>query len=341
VSATNKPARPWLLPLVPVYAAALRAKAGLLRFRRQRRLGRPVLSVGSVSAGGAGKTPVVKMLAELLSTQGFAIRILSRGYGRASHEVERVDPAGDAARFGDEPMLLARSTGAAVYVGADRYAAGRRAEQREDANERAIYLLDDGFQHRRLARDLDIVLLTAADVADCLLPAGNLREPLAALRRADVVLLREEEAQLTGVVEALCGGGQTPETWLIRRRLVQPLPEPQHAGERSLPSHPVAFSGIARPESFTTLLAEEGCTPVAEVRFRDHHRYLPVDIDRLLRIASENGANGFVTTEKDAVKLSLAERARLQIAGPLVAPVLRVELLDEAKALRRILRAVE
>jgi len=319
--------RPWLLPLVPVYAALLEAKAWLqeLGWLRRRSLNRPVISVGSVSAGGAGKTPVVLLLAELLGQAGLAVRVLSRGYGRGSTAVERVDAAGAAARYGDEPMLLARrlsatGSGAAVYVGANRYLAGRLAER--DA-EVGVFLLDDGFQHRKLARNLDVVLLTKADVEDCLLPAGNLRESLRALRRADVVVLREEDAGLAKFAADMCRGGKLPAIWAIRRRLES----------APLPARPVVFSGIARPESFVAMLAELGCAAVAEVRFRDHHRYTEADIDRLVRVARESKADGFVTTEKDAVKLSGAMKERL---GVMVVPELRVELVDEAAALERL-----
>ena len=138
------------------------------------------------------------------------------------------------------------------------------------------------------------MLLTQADVEDCLLPGGNLREPLRALRRADVVVLREEDAGLEQVVAEVCRGGRMPDVWWIRRRLEN----------TSLPARPVGRSGIARPESFVAMLAEAGCEAVAEVRFRDHHRYTETDIERLLAVAQEHGADGFVTTEKDAVKLS-------------------------------------
>lgn len=319
----KKMERPWLLPLVPVYGAVLGAKVWMMEcgWLRRRRLGRPVISVGSVSAGGAGKTPVVLLLAELLGGAGFAVRILSRGYGRGATAVERVDAGGDAARFGDEPMLLARRVAetAAVYVGADRYLAGELAE-RDGAVD--VFLLDDGFQHRKLARDLDVVLLTRADVEDCLLPAGNLREPLGALRRADVVVLREEDAELAGFVAEVCRG-KVPEVWVIRRRLAR----------ASLPARPVVFSGIARPESFVAMLAEAGCRAVAEVLFRDHHRYTEGDIERLVGVARESGADGFVTTEKDAVKLSEEMRKRL---GGMVVAELRVELVEEAAAMERL-----
>jgi tetraacyldisaccharide 4'-kinase len=115
-----------------------------------------------------------------------------------------------------------------------------------------------------------------------------------------------------------------PEVWLIRRRLAN----------TSLPARPVVFSGIARPESFVGMLAGMGCTPVVEVRFRDHQRYTEADVERLLAMAREHGADGFVTTEKDAVKLSAAMRRRL---GVLAVPELRVELVDEASVVERLI----
>ena len=324
-------ARPWLLPLVPVYAAVLAVKGWLLErgWLRRRRLAGPVISVGSVSAGGAGKTPVVLLLAELLGQAGFAVRILSRGYGRGSTAVERVDARGDAARYGDEPMLLARRLAepAAVYVGADRHRAGLLAEQEGAAGEALVYLLDDGFQHRRLARDLDVVLLTGRDVEDWLLPGGNRREPLRALRRANVVVLREEDRGLAGVVAEICRGRRQPEVWVIRRRLEA----------ASLPARPVVFSGIARPEGFWAMLAELGCEAAAEARFRDHHRYTEADVDRLVGLAREHGADGFVTTEKDAVKLSAAMLGRM---GRVVAPELRVELVDQEAVVDLMMRVI-
>ena len=139
--------RPLLLPLVPAYAVA----AGVSRWMygskwiAERDLGEAVISVGSISAGGAGKTPMVLLLAEALVRRRYDVRILTRGYGRSSTGVERVNPMGDAAWFGDEPMLMARRSGVPVYVGADRYEAGMLA-QRERGDRRIVYLLDDGMQ---------------------------------------------------------------------------------------------------------------------------------------------------------------------------------------------------
>ena len=303
--------RPWALPLVPLYRAGLAVKNGLrdAGVLRQRRLTWPVVSVGSLSAGGAGKTPVVMMLAELLRERH--VDVLSRGYGRSSTAVEQVAPAGDAARFGDEPMEMARA-GLEGWVSADRYAAGLLAEGRGGTG---VHLLDDGFQHRQLARDLDVVLLTLQDVADELLPAGNLREPLRALGRADVVVLREDEAgELAGL--AVIAG---KEIWVIRRRL-----EPVADAARLL-----AFCGIARPEGFFSMLGEVAGT----LAFPDHHRYIEEDIDRLIAHAKACGAEGFVTTAKDEVKLTPAMRERL---GRLDVARLTVELVDEGMALRRL-----
>jgi tetraacyldisaccharide 4'-kinase len=330
--------RPLLLPLVPVYGAVLAAKKEFFRlgWLKQNHLTHPVISVGSVSAGGAGKTPMVLMLAGILRRRGYAVRILTRGYGRTSEFIERVEPYDDAVVHGDEPVLLAQRSGVPVFAGADRYRAGVYAEKDEEAEKIVVHLLDDGFQHRQLARDIDIVLLTEEDVQDKLLPAGNLREPLSALREADVIVLRTEEAaSLRGFIEKLMEGGEAPAIWEIRRRLS--LGE---AGEVSLPSMPLAFCGIARPDSFTKMLNAEGCMPVTRVDFPDHHKYDDHDVVTLLERARHSGANGFVTTEKDAVKLTPLMTDRLEAVGPVVVTRLSAEFVDEAGAMKELLSRV-
>ena len=326
--------RPLLLPLVPLYWLGVQGKNALydLGWLRVRRLGWPLISVGSLSAGGAGKTPVVIMLAELLGRHGVAVDVLSRGYGRGSGVAEGVDPNGDAGRFGDEPLEMARR-GVRVLVGAERFEAGKVAEDgralldahlRSDtpgpkmghipASSGAVHLLDDGFQHRRLGRDLDVVLLTVEDWRDCLLPGGNLREPLASLGRADVVVVREDEAaELAGAIPA------GAKTWVLRRELALPAERPGKL---------LAFCGIARPEGFFRMLPE-----VAAVKaFPDHHAYEASDFAMLVAAARRVGANGFVTTAKDAVKISAAARAELEAVGPVAVAELRVSLLDEGAA---------
>jgi len=333
-----KTRRPLLLPLAPLYGAALAIKRRLfqLGWLKQRHLESPVISVGSISAGGAGKTPMVLMLARIFRHRGYAVRILTRGYKRGSSATMRVEPFDDAAWHGDEPVLLAQRSGVPVYEGADRYEAGVMAEQNEPTEKLVVHLLDDGFQHRQLARDVDIVLLTRADVEDTLLPAGNLREPLSALAQADVVVLREEEATtLRSVVAGLSAAGRAPLIWVIRRSLS--LGE---GGDVELPSKPFAFCGIARPENFTKMLAAQGYEPMDTMIFPDHHAYDDGDIHRLLNRARQVGANGFVTTEKDAVKLTPITQDHLETVGPVVVARLTVELLNEQESLSQLFTLV-
>ncbi|ADW67908.1 tetraacyldisaccharide 4'-kinase [Granulicella tundricola] len=308
--------RPWLAPLVPVYWAGLWVKDALRA--EAKRLARPVISVGSLSAGGAGKTPVVMALVELLGRHGVTADVLSRGYGRGSGVVELVDAAGDAGRYGDEPMLMARA-GIEVWVGAERVEAGRAAEKYGQAQ---VHVLDDGFQHRGLGRDLDVVLLTAEDAGDWLLPAGNLREPLGALARAGAVVVREEEmAGLAG----LCAG---KEVWVVRRELVLPAERPGRV---------VAFCGLARPEGFFGMVRGAGVEVVGTHAFGDHHAYTGADVEWLLAAAERVGAEGFVTTGKDAVKLTAGMVERL---GRVVVGELKASFLDEAGVWERIREAV-
>jgi tetraacyldisaccharide 4'-kinase len=210
------------------------------------------------------------------------------------------------------------------------------AEHDEPSGKLVVHLLDDGFQHRKLARDVDIVLLTQADVEDTLLPAGNLREPLSALAEADVVVLREEEAaSLRSVVAGLSGDKKTPAIWVVRRSLS--LGE---GGEVALPTEPLAFCGIARPESFPAMLAAQGYEPTDTMIFPDHHAYDDGDIRRLIERARQVEANGFVTTEKDAVKLTPILRDHLETVGPVVVARLSVELLDEQESLSQLVAMV-
>ncbi|MGD0598214.1 MAG: tetraacyldisaccharide 4'-kinase [Terriglobales bacterium] len=248
-----------------------------------RRLERPVVSVGNLSVGGSGKTPFVIALGELLKARGIRFDVLSRGYGRMTRGVLIVETDGNAADFGDEPLLIARRLGVPVVVGESRYEAGRVAERKFQPQ---LHILDDGFQHRSLVRDFDIVLMTERDFDDRLLPSGRLREPLSSLRRADAIVLPASLAVDHPAVRQKL-------IWRIERELVLP----------SLPSAPVVFCGIARPEQFFAQVRAAGITPAAEIIFRDHHAYDRSDIARLLAMRGNLGAGGFLTTEKDAVNL--------------------------------------
>ncbi|MGA7158831.1 MAG: tetraacyldisaccharide 4'-kinase [Acidobacteriaceae bacterium] len=337
--------RGWGRPLVPVYAAALRAKDWLrdVGVLRTQSLAWPVISVGSLSAGGAGKTPVVIALAKLLRDAGWNVDVLSRGYGREGRGVERVHVGlkDSARRFGDEPVLIAEQTGVPVWVGADRFAAGERAEAEALTadGDRNVHLLDDGFQHRRLGRSVDVVLVTSEDLDDALLPGGNLRESVSALQRADVVVVRQDEVDADKVegtqsvnrrVWAMLR--ERGQMWTVRRSLVFPAPLLVFgAGLR-----PIAFCGIARPEGFAAMLHDAGCGVIETVAFPDHHRYNEADVERLIGVAKSVRGSGFVTTEKDAVKLTGPLREQLEAHAPVMVVTLEAVFADGIAVLRSL-----
>lgn len=314
-----------LFPLTPLYAAAVAAKntAYDRGWLGAQRLQRPVISVGNISVGGSGKTPLVIYLAELLAQSGLKADVLSRGYGRNTDATERVDPGGNAERFGDEPLLIAQSAQVPVYVGASRYAAGLLAEK-EHHGPAKIHLLDDGFQHRQLVRDVDIVVVHRSDFAETLLPAGRLREPLSALKRASILVLREEDA---GLGSQLKRRGIDMPIWWIKRS----IRIPQNTGRT------LAFCGIARPDEFFHSLRANGIEPIATHAFRDHHRYSSADIQQLIQAAKMQTIDSFLTTEKDFVRLSQDQRDILSSAAPLRTVKLTVRLRDEAAVLDQLL----
>jgi tetraacyldisaccharide 4'-kinase len=276
----------------------------------------PVVSVGNLSVGGSGKTQFVLLLGELLTAKGVKFDILSRGYGRAMRGVARVDPGGSSRDFGDEPLLLARRLRVPVIVGEDRYEAGLFAEKQFGPQ---LHLLDDGFQHRALARDFDIVLVTPEDARDRLLPAGRLREPLASLSRADAIVL---------------SSGASPECFPLNGKLVWRVR--RGISLTNLPVRPVAFCGIARPQNFLLQLRTAGVEPVAQALYRDHHAYTERDIQDLLRLRQQSEAESFVTTEKDAINLA----GFLSALQPLAVVPVKMELVDAASAVDTMLRIV-
>lgn len=306
-------------PLSNIYGGIVAARNALYNkgLLRTRALQGPVVSVGNLSAGGSGKTPFVMLLGELLKTRNVKFDVLSRGYGRNSRGVLLVDPAGLPEQFGDEPLLIARKLQVPVVIGEDRYAAGRFAESRFGPQ---LHLLDDGFQHRALRRDFDIVLLTPQDAGDRLLPAGRLREPLRSIDRADAVVLTSGAA-----AESFPVAGKL--VWRVRRGILV----------RNVPPRPVVFCGIARPQNFVLQLRAANIEPVAEAFYHDHHAYRERDIRELLALKQRSEAGGFITTEKDAVNLG----AYLSALEPLSVVPVRMELADAANAVDTILRKVE
>lgn len=277
----------------------------------------PVISVGNLSVGGSGKTPFVLLLGELLKARGIAFEILSRGYGRHTRGVMLVDPAGSSQVFGDEPLLIARHLSVPVIIGEDRYEAGRFAENKFGPQ---LHLLDDGFQHRALARDFDIVLVTPEDARDRLLPAGRLREPLNSLSRADAIVLSSGASPESFPVEGKL-------FWRARRGILR----------KDVPARPVVFCGIARPQNFLLQLRTAGIEPVAEALYRDHHLYREQDIRDLLKLRQQSEAGGFVTTEKDAINLG----GYLSALEPVAVVPVKMELAGAANAVDTMLRMIE
>ena len=295
-----------LCPLSFFYGLLMRLRCGLYRagLRSSYRASVPVISVGNLVVGGTGKTPMVDFLARYIAERGIRCAVVSRGYGgNYRQKVARVvDSHGEvkmtAAECGDEPYLLAkRNPRVPVYVARKRKL-GVQAAERDGVQ---LILLDDGFQHLAVQRDLDIVLLDAKRPFGngCVLPAGILREPRSALQRAGLlVMTRSGPARRSPLQDS------GPVLWSSHRpaRILTTLggevvPEADYAGKSCL-----AFAGIARPEEFFQALRNFGLSSVAEVPLADHQKYTQDILNRLLR--SCNNHDLLITTEKDAVKLS-------------------------------------
>ena len=267
----------------------------------RRSLDRPVISVGNLSVGGSGKTPIVAALARMLLDMGQRPAILSRGYARR-RATDGVVVVSDGNRVlepvensGDEPQMLARALpGVPVLVCADRHLAGRLAEKRFAAT---VMLLDDGFQHLALGRNVDVLVMPASDLDDAVLPSGRLREPLDAASSADCVLV---PGSLEDVSRVAATFDRMP-VFRVTNHFgsVQGLDASAPSGTRV-----VAVAGIARPERFFTTLREQGFEIVRELRFPDHHWFSSDDLDRIRTIAKEASADFVATTEKDAVRVA-------------------------------------
>jgi tetraacyldisaccharide 4'-kinase len=303
-------------PLSAVFGAGVAVRNALYdrRIFQVKKLVRPVVSIGNISVGGSGKTPFVIALGRLLTERGIPFDVLSRGYGRTSTEVSVVDPSGSPTQFGDEPLLIAQKLQAPVIVGADRYQAGLVAEKNFPSR---LHLLDDGFQHRHLHRDFDIVMLPADDQEGTLLPTGRLREPLRALERADAVVLPDSPNQHL----------EAKNIWRSRRL----VDVPAASGKM------IAFCGIARPKQFFDGVKSADLEIAGAITFRDHHRYDQRDIEHLLDLKKQTSANSFITTEKDFINLG----ALASQLSPLLTAELRIELESPQRVVIEIIKTIE
>jgi len=281
-----------MLPQVFKFLVATRDSLYQSGVLKTHRLDHPVISVGNLTVGGTGKTPLVILLAERFRDEGFRPVVLSRGYKRRGSGTIVVSsgngPVVSWEVAGDEPFLIAkRAPGVSVVVGADRYAAGLNAQAKNLGN---LFLLDDGFQHRRLFRNVDLVTIDPAEwiAGERLLPSGRWREPKEALGRADAAVVQESQTPLPDlpipaflirtVFDGIYKGGESVDVQSLRNRSV------------------TAFAGIAKPDRFFSALENIGIPLAKRVRFRDHHTYTAADLKAL-------GGEVHITTEKDAVRL--------------------------------------
>ena len=308
-------------------AATLRRRWYAGSATRTRRLAHPVISIGNLRVGGTGKTPAVACLARLLLERGEQPAILSRGYARQQPSggvtvvSDRESVLADVAHAGDEPMLLARALpGIPVLVCADRYLAGRRAETAFGVT---VHLLDDGFQHVKLARDLDLLLVDPLDLDDRVLPAGRLREPVANAAVADAVIVpgasldgARTVAERLGIRAAFAMSRSLGTLTMLSDRDTRPAADA-----------PVfAVAGIARPERFFDDLRRAGFNVAGTMECGDHHAFRQQDIDRIVAAARACGAAVVITTEKDAVRL---ERLDLKATAFAAVPLqTRIEPAD-------------
>lgn len=281
--------------LSTLYAAAARRRREWYAARPdlRRRLRRPVISIGNIAAGGRGKTPFAAFVARELLAMGERPAVLSRGYRRTDPQDGAVivrDADGiraDLARSGDEPMMLARQLpGAIVVTSPDRYLGGRLAEAHLGAT---VHVLDDGFQHFQIDRDVDIVLVAREDMSAETLPSGRLREP------ADVLIAADAIVALDGIDRPV-----VPDAFFRGRRSIG---RAVYEDTRAEGTRFFILAGIANPAAFRTAVEELGGTIAGERTVSDHQPYTARDVRSLLDAARGAGADAVITTEKDYVRL--------------------------------------
>jgi len=320
-------------PFSPVYSFLMSVRQNLYRrnILTVHRLAVPVISVGNLTMGGTGKTPAVAWIARFLHAAGHRPAIISRGYGGMAKGAVNLVSDGNqvlltAEQAGDEPVMLARQLpGIPVLTGKIRLHPCRHAIERLHST---ILILDDGFQHLAIARDINLVLFNATTLAgnSRVFPGGELREPVAALHRCTAFLL-------TGVDDGNRGRAERFAALLTNRFQEKPVYYSTIAAELPAPPNPAAtaaslpplfaFCAIAHPDRFFTTLYAMNLHVTGKTWFRDHHRYSQNDVDAICRRATASGARALITTEKDLVKLE-----RLQVALPLLPLKTRFETDD-------------
>jgi tetraacyldisaccharide 4'-kinase len=336
----------------------LRVVAYETDYLKAKRLDAFVISVGNLTVGGTGKTPVVNYIARYLKREDRSVAILTRGYGRQTKE-RRVlnDPRAQKPtsnqeaqnqsvesylEFGDEPLMLARAMpDVPIVIDKNRYESGMLAQQELDAE---VIVLDDGYQHLALERDLNILLLDATDPFGGfeMVPFGRLREPLYGLKRADVVIITRadkafDQAQTLAIIKYFCGD-KIPVMYfystIVSLRLLRS--GDIYDASEFVGWNVIALCGIGNPQAFSEDLLQIGMSISAEKFFPDHHPYRQEDLDKIVQAARDTGADAIVTTEKDAMRLAGFHYGDI----PIYAAQLEIQSDDEVRLKSLLLRAL-
>ncbi len=342
-------ARALLYTPAKLYELAVSARIAAYErgFLKTYRLNAPVISVGNLTVGGTGKTPCVAFIARALRDAGHRVAILSRGYKRETRGRVEVSTENEILcsprEAGDEPYLLAQSCpGVRVVVDEDRYAAGQWLEGQAPVS---VFLLDDAFQHLRLARDLNLLLVDATEALAKakMLPFGRLREPLAGLRRADAVICTRSDqpfdrAPLVETIENYARPN-TPVCFAHHEMTGLRLLGGQQIVSLAefAPKRVVAVSGIAKPDRFNQDLQRAGMQIVLRQDFEDHHRYTAEEFTRIRRDAQSAKAEAIIVTEKDAANLS-TETIRQSLL-PIYAAQIEFRCSEDAQLKKMLLDA--
>jgi tetraacyldisaccharide 4'-kinase len=343
----------WLPAKLYELAVRLRVAAYETGYRKPRRLEATVIAVGNITLGGTGKTPLVEYIARYLHREAHRVAILTRGYGRASRAMQTLNAprhsSGDEPpnrpsyrEVGDEPLMLARALpDVPIVVHKDRYEAGRWATLTFGAD---VLVLDDAYQHLRLVRDLNLLLIDASDpFGDFeMVPRGRLREPLYGIKRADAIIVTRadrpfDQAQMLAIIRRFCGD-QVPVMYItsgitgLRHLETGVVYEPREFVDWKA----AVLCGIGNPRAFAEDILQAGIDIVCENFFRDHHPFTQADLDRATAAARQAAADLIITTEKDAVRL---EGLR-QGAVPIYVAEMGIESDDEIRLKSLLLRVV-
>ena len=338
----------WLPAKLYELAVRLRVAAYETDYLKQKSLDATVISVGNLTLGGTGKTPMTHYIARYLKSEEQSVVILTRGYARKSsgmrviNDKRGVGADASSREFGDEPLMLARLLpDVPIIVNKDRYEAGLWAERELGAQ---VLVLDDGYQHLALARDLNILLIDANDPFGGfeMPPFGRLREPLYGIKRADAVVITHadkpfDQAQTLGIIKHHLGDKVPVMYFYSTITELRHLATGEVYDARSFSGWNVAVAcGISNPHAFTENILQIGINIVAESFFPDHHAFDQRDVEQITRAAREAGADAIVTTEKDAVRMEDLEHGDV----PIYAVRLELESEDEVRLKSLLLRTV-